>query len=319
MADPSSGSKGQPDKRRQTSGSDFEDTSPSGANPRPRTATGAAVPRTATSSNPAVARTTTAAIPAQPSASRTTTAAMPAQAAAPGAPGAVPVAQGAVTPSGYQKKILASSFKSDHDRTHLDAMLGKTRSPVDDGDDEPTAVGLNFDGRTPAQGVTSRDVWKAINAPVQSREGRRSAKLYRQVIDQFAVGHNERYAEDGPGKSRGHIFVWDVTRAMNAEVPHFSGAKELNLAQTVDWLRHEGPMRGWQRADAATAQGGANEGYPVLAIPKEIRLKLIAVVRPGQVGTDGKPRLAAAGKARGNDLSTNEALGVFAVEYFAHP
>jgi hypothetical protein len=307
MADPNSGSKGQPEKRRQTSGSDFEDTSPSGANPRPRTST--------VGSQPAVARTPTGAVPAQPLTSRTTTAAMP---AAQAAAGPLSVAQGAVTPSGYQKKILASSFKA-NDRTQLDAMLGKTRAPVDDGDDEPTAVGLSFDGRTPAKGVTSRDVWKAINAPVQSREGRRSFKLYRLVIDQFAVGHNERYADDAPGKPRGHIFVWDVTRAMNAEVPHFSGAKELNLAQTVDWLRHEGPMRGWQRADAATAQGGANEGYPVLAIPKEIRLKLIAVVRPGELGTDGKPRLAAAAKVRGNDLSTNEALGVFAVEYFAHP
>jgi len=36
-------------------------------------------------------------------------------------------------------------------------------------------------------------------------------------------------------------------------------------------------------------------------------------------GPDGKPRFAAAGKKRGNDLGLNEALGVFAAEYFVHP
>ncbi|MHB8878444.1 MAG: hypothetical protein ACYC8T_32510 [Myxococcaceae bacterium] len=238
----------------------------------------------------------------------------------PTAPGTLLAQPGVITPSGYQKKILASTFRADNERTQLEAMLGKARAPVaQDDDDEPTSIGLNFDGRTPAKGLVSRDLWKAINAPVQSREGRRAENVYRLVIDQFAVGHNDRYIEDGPGKPRAHIFVWDVSRAMNAEVPHFVGAKELNLAQTCDWLRHEGPMRGWQRTDPSGALDAANGGYPVLVLPKEIRVKLIAVVRPGEAGSDGKPRLAAAAKSRGNDLSTSEALGVFAVEYFAHP
>ncbi len=178
---------------------------------------------------------------------------------------------------------------------------------------------MKIDGRTPAPGLSSRDAWKATDAPCQNREGDRSPDAYQLVIDQFAVGHNERYVEDGPGKPRAHIFVWDVTRAMNAEVPHFAGPKELSLGQTCDWVRHEGPMRGWLRTEAAAALEAANAGYPVLALPKDSRVKLVAVVRPGRPGTDGKPRLAAAAVARGTDLGTFEALGVFAVEYYAHP
>ena len=305
MAEQPPGGKGQPDRKRQDLGSDFEPTA-SGAKPRPRATTTGAIP-------------VQVAPPAKPAAPPAPTG----EAAVPGAAaptGPVPVASPGVTPSGYQKKILASTFAAQNERSQIDAMLGNTRPPIfDDDDDEPTALGMHFDGKTPAKGLTSRDLWKAINAPVQSREGRRSAELYQTVIDQFAVGHNDRYAEDAPGKPRAHIFVWDVSRAMNAEVPHFAGAKELSLAQTCDWVRHEGPMRGWQRTDAGGALGAANEGYPALALPKEIKVKLIAVVRPGQLGPDGKPRMAAAAKARGGDLTSIEALGVFAVEFFIHP
>lgn len=187
--------------------------------------------------------------------------------------------------------------------------------------EEEEAAAPTYDGITPAEELTSRDLWKAIKPPVQSREGQRSAQLYEQVINQFAVGHNPRYAPDGPEKPRAHIFVWDVTRAMNAEIPHMVGARELTLAQTLDWLRYEGSTRGWVRVMPETAIDAANEGKPVIATPKQgvSKVALMAIVRPGPVGPGGHPRVAAASKTCGNDLNVQDALGVAAVEYFVHP
>jgi hypothetical protein len=154
---------------------------------------------------------------------------------------------------------------------------------------------------------------------MQSREGKRSADAYEQVINQFAVGTNPRYEPDGPDKPRAHIFVWDVTKAMNAEIPHFVGPKEMGLGQTVDWVRLEGPMRGWRKVPAPDAIEQALLGCPVVALPKDPRTKMIAMVRPAPAGANGQPRFATAGKSRANDLGLLEALGVFAAEYFVHP
>jgi hypothetical protein len=222
----------------------------------------------------------------------------------------------------FQKSQLTSGFQNAGDlqnKAKLAHSTGNTKPPLFDDDDEPTAIGVSYDGLTPAKELTSRDLWKAVQAPIQSREGRRSPDTYQMVINQFAVGHNPRYEPDAPDKPRGHIFVWDISRAMNCEIPHFVGAKELSLGQTVDWLRHEGPMRGWTRASLADAHSQAQEGLLVIAIPKDIKLKQLAVMLPDEETTpDGKPYVAAAGKARGNKLKLGEALGVSAAECFVH-
>jgi len=221
----------------------------------------------------------------------------------------------------HQKQMLSSAFQDAARMNHLKSVVGNTgeRARDDDDDDEATAMGRSFDGEEPASELTGRDLFKTVQAPVQSREGRRNKNAYEQVLNQFAVGHNPRYEPDGPGKPRGHIFVWDVSRAMNCEVPHFIGMKELSYAQTVDWIRHEGPARGWNRANMEDAIAAAQAGQLVLALPKEVRLKQVAVVRPADPDPDGRPRLAAAAVKIGGNLSVYEALGVYAAEYFLHP
>src|SRR5262249_54987938 len=136
--------------------------------------------------------------------------------------------------------------------------------------------------------------------------------------DQFAPGNNPRYEPDADGKSRAHIFIWDFSRAMNAEVPHFVGMKELSLVQTCDWIRYEGGERGWLKCDLARAFEASSGGMPVRALPKELKLKMVGVVRPGERAADGKPLVAAAGLPRGHRLTLKEALGVLAVEYYFH-
>jgi hypothetical protein len=211
--------------------------------------------------------------------------------------------------------VFSSGSKMEARKTQLPSVWsGQVRAARED------LPSLDYDGTTPAEELAVRDVWRAIQPPVTSKEGGRSPKLYEQVINQFAVGHNARYEPDGPDKPRAHIFVWDVSRAMHAEIPHMVGARELSLIQTLDWLRYEGSQRGWVKVMPETAVEGANEGKLVVITPKVgvTKVALMAVVRPGGLSANGHPRVAAAAKMRGNDLSPQEAFGVFAFEYFMH-
>jgi hypothetical protein len=182
---------------------------------------------------------------------------------------------------------------------------------------EAAPVTAHFDGLTAPPDLTSRDLWKALVPPVTSVPGKRSAKLTSQVIAQFAVGTNPRY-EPSAGKPHGHIFVWDVTRAMGCEVPHFLGARELSLAQTVDWLRHEGPMRGWRRVADHDALEVCQTGTLVLAVPRDIKVKHIAVVEPQAPPSDFRPRVTGAGNKRGGLLTLVDCFGTRLTDYFTH-
>jgi len=119
---------------------------------------------------------------------------------------------------------------------------------------------------------------KAVNPLVTSDVTNRSTALYNNVVAQFRVGNNPRYAVTESGSTYCNIFMWDVTRAMGAEIPHYvdpntlearsypdvSGAKELNANGIYDWLSKKGGDYGWKRVTAAQAQALANEGRPVV-------------------------------------------------------
>lgn len=218
----------------------------------------------------------------------------------------------------FQRRSLASGFEEMSRSFLTSTTLGSSPAALisehdDDDDDEPTALGRVFDGERPASEVTGTDLYRTFQAPTQSRPGKRHAALLTNVINQFAVGKNPRY----DGDERGHIFAWDVSRAMNCELPHFVGTRELDLMQTVDWLRNEAPLRGWQRLALPEAHAAAMGGQLVFAIPKERRTRFIAIVRPDPM-SNGRPRTAACAKKRGNDLSVTEALGVFSIDYITH-
>ncbi|QRN93004.1 hypothetical protein JRI60_27765 [Archangium violaceum] len=287
-------------------------TTTSGATPAARTSTGTGIPRTSTSGSVPAARSPTG---EQPAVRRSPTLSSLPNVRA----GVTAFELGSTQDSkSFKKGLDQSAFDGEGEHTQVDALLGARRQPSPPPTEESASAGKTFDGTTPPPEVISRDVWKAINAPLQSREGRRSPDLYKQVINQFAAGHNPRYEAADAKQGRSHIFVWDVTRAMNAEIPHFVGPRELTVSQTCDWLRHEGTMRGWRRADVESAAAAADEGKPVVAVPKDSSVRCIGVVRPGGLGQDGRPRFAAAGLQRGNDLGTKEAFGVMALEYFVH-
>jgi hypothetical protein len=153
----------------------------------------------------------------------------------------------------------------------------------------------------------------------------RSSSLYTRVIQQFAVTTNSRYIN--PSKTLCNIFAWDVTSAMGAELPHWvysdgspaaplaSGASELNVNATVNWLETYGTKYGWKSTTDASAQSYANSGRPAIAIWKNPAggFGHIAIVRPTSTTFDSKvgPIIAQAGGFNGanNSETTNVKTG----------
>ncbi len=126
----------------------------------------------------------------------------------------------------------------------------------------------------------------AVNPHVKSDAYTRNAKLYRQVINQFNVETNPRYAvnKKGRGETYCNIFMWDVTRAMGAEIPHYvdpqtmepkyypdtKGAREMNANAIYNWLGTKGKEYGWKEVSPETAQQLANSGHPVVTAKQNI-------------------------------------------------
>ena len=121
----------------------------------------------------------------------------------------------------------------------------------------------------------------AANPTITSNAYNRSAARYRQVINQFDVENNTRYAVKN-GSTYCNIFVWDVTRAMGAEIPHYidkqtmearyypetKGAFQTNANMICKWLSQKGNEYGWCEVTAEQAQALANEGHPVVTTYK---------------------------------------------------
>lgn len=221
----------------------------------------------------------------------------------------------------HQKSLLGSGFADTSAERKRNFALGATLPGTTNTKTEMPAIVLptqKFDGKTVPPELQARDLWKALQAPVVSIEGKRSKDLLLQCIHQFGFTVNPRYTEDAPGKLRGHIFVWDVSRAMSCEIPHFVGAKELTLAQTVDWVRHEGPMRGWKRVTDSDIYDRAAEGKLVVALPRDSRTKHIALVLPQDYPTDNAPRLSGICLRRDNFVHPREMFGQKLIDCFFH-
>ena len=115
----------------------------------------------------------------------------------------------------------------------------------------------------------------AITSSIYNRD----ADLYTQVIRQFSVETNPRYEVNKRGHNDTYcnIFVWDVTSAMGAEIPHYynaqtgepmtykdSGAREMTANRMYNWLHEHGEEYSWHKVSAQEAQKLANDGHPVV-------------------------------------------------------
>jgi len=158
-----------------------------------------------------------------------------------------------------------------------------------------------FNWRTPqttgtGQVILPVEAWRPTTPAVTSSVGNRSPELYRAVIDQFKVETAERYRPFRNGSTYCNIFTWDVTRAMGAELPHYTdpetgvprfypdirGARSMGAIATCEWLRTHGPKYGWREVDAETAQRHANSGRP--AVTSAGSLGHVQVICPSKDG-----------------------------------
>lgn len=161
------------------------------------------------------------------------------------------------------------------------------------------------------------EAWKACDPTVTSDATDRSAALYAQVIAQFGVETNARYANNkkGTGDTYCNIFLWDVTSAMGAEIPHYvdaatgaprtypdvTGATELNANAIYRWLEEHGRQYGWIEVTPEVAQAHANQGGPAVTswYNSSGGSGHVQIVRPAEAGeaydAERGPAIAQAG------------------------
>lgn len=168
--------------------------------------------------------------------------------------------------------------------------------------------------------------------------GQRGVQALIQVVGQYDVEHNARYQRTSKATFC-NIYVWDILRAMGAEIPHWvlnnapatsntRGARELNANATYNWLRDCGAQYGWTVVSAADAQKRANAGYPAVAVwknPNPSRSGHIAIVMPEGDGwyysSSRGPVITQAGAKNYDRCSASTGFGssrLSAIVYYTH-
>ena len=170
----------------------------------------------------------------------------------------------------------------------------------------------HFGGSLPAPATVDVRPFVPVTAPVRSDSDHRSAVLYDEVINQFAVGHNPRYAARDR-RTFASTFACDVSAAMGVELPYANSAAALHA-----WMGAVGAGRGWKRVDAARAMAFANAGRLALAFSPTLGGSgHVAVVRPGERSPQG-PKVAQAGMTCFNEGRAAQAFGEETPDYWVH-
>lgn len=163
--------------------------------------------------------------------------------------------------------------------------------------------------------------WVPLDPPLRGTPGNRSPATYYAVAQQFNVEHSPRYAPPGDGRTWCNIYVWDVTRAMGVEIPHWydpaTGASrpmglgsEMRANDMVAWLK---AGHGWTAVDAATARARAAAGIPTTVVwPNPGGIGHVAMLMP-----DGT--IAQAGASNLWRKPISHGFGNRAVLYFTAP
>ena len=168
---------------------------------------------------------------------------------------------------------------------------------------------------------------------ITNDEGARSAINLDGVIAQFSVETHARYRRT-PSLTWCNIFVWDVTSALGAEIPHWmwpdgraarpadkaAGAVEMLANDMLGWLTGPvGRKAGWVECSRQQAQQAANAGCPVVGVWKAPAGQTghVAIVRPGEWRLDG-PWMAQAGARNFERAVMRECFGVHSPRFFRH-
>lgn len=129
---------------------------------------------------------------------------------------------------------------------------------------------------SPGTGSYPSSMGQACSPKVVNNVGNRSALAYNDVIKQFNVETNSRYTPYKNGSTYCNIYVWDVTTAMGAQIPHrvdsngdiaepgTKNVKYMTANSMYDWLGGKGKEYGWKEVSAEEAQKYANMGCPAV-------------------------------------------------------
>lgn len=159
-------------------------------------------------------------------------------------------------------------------------------------------------------------------------EGQRSADAYREVLADLDVEKRARYQRRASdGATWCNIYVWDATKAMGCEIPHYydpntglecreAGVyKEMGAIRMREWLENFGSQHGWIECDQATAIAMANKGMPTV----------VAATTTGHVGMvvpqnegDTDVMISQAGASNFNYGKQSNGFGKHSVKYFYH-
>lgn len=189
--------------------------------------------------------------------------------------------------------------------------------------------------------IAPSDAWVPANPVITSKPGSRSAECLKRVIGQFNVESSKRYeAYRYAGDTYCNIFVWDVTSALGAEIPHYidpqtgvarkypdvKSAVELGANGICDWLEKYGSQNGWTQVDAESAQFLANTGRPVVAVWKnpEGGSGHVQIVCPSENGEYDEERGVTVAQAGNRNFNYAYITSVYSgsalqqVRYYAH-
>lgn len=176
--------------------------------------------------------------------------------------------------------------------------------------------------------------WVPVKVPAEPLNVPRSAEAYSRAIDALPLFESQRYQPHG-GATFCNIYVWDCTRLLGCEVPHwvngsgmgsgiptdgpFLGAREQTANDMADWLQVDGPRYGWGSVTTNDAQWHANVGNPTVAVWRNPSgTGHIAMVRPGELHPEKGPCIAQAGKRNFRSGHVRDGFGAHPVEYFVH-
>ncbi len=185
---------------------------------------------------------------------------------------------------------------------------------------------------TPIKSFFSAGRAMPVDAALRNDAQNRNHTALNAVLDQFAVEAEKRY-QPGLFSTYCNIFAWDVTAAMNAEIPHWLNRKtnmpyrynrkisysenarlafEINVNTLYDWMRMNADVIGYRQVGEQEAKAAANNGKPAVAIwknPEEGSSGHIVVLRPYDTNHGGEPEetyVAQAGRRPSNYIPLNK-------------
>lgn len=135
------------------------------------------------------------------------------------------------------------------------------------------------------QTMTNMDAMRAAYPDFTNGTDNRNPVSYKQALSQFDVANNQRYRQrdtngDGNIDTFCNIFLWDGSRALGCEIPHFQlfyikgpdgkgmlSGKEFNANAVANWFAGtEDEVAGWREVNQEQAVDRASKGFPTVII-----------------------------------------------------